>query len=78
MLSILRECLRLGILELFGQQYLYRKDMAEKNTIDAALGIANGIANGIMNRDTLTANDRKPSISPPAQRPAIMSRDVVN
>ena len=77
-LGILRECLRLGILEPFGRQYLYRKDMAEKNAVDAALKIANGIANGIINRDASTANDGRASISPPAQRPSIASKDVVN
>ena len=50
-LGILRECLRLGFLEPFARQYLYRKDVLENSAVDPVNGTANGARKSEANGD---------------------------
>lgn len=45
-LGILRECLRLGVLEPFARQYLFYKDMVEKGVVSVGLNLQTVAANG--------------------------------
>lgn len=62
-LGILRECLRLGILEPFARQYLYRKDMAELSK--------KGARNGSTNGHAASNGDFHPALPPP--KPVVSS-----
>lgn len=61
-LGILRECLRLGILEPFARQYLYYKEMAEKG-----IAVKSNAQTSAAHNDAL----KKPNASVP-------NKDVVN
>ncbi|KAF8529203.1 longevity assurance proteins LAG1/LAC1 [Hysterangium stoloniferum] len=75
-LGVLRECLRLGFLEPFARQYLYRKDLTKIKLQDEAAQKANGVANGKTKGHTSLANGHssKPSKNIVKQRPKGMSK----
>ncbi|KAF8591576.1 longevity assurance proteins LAG1/LAC1 [Ramaria rubella] len=77
-LGILRECLRLGFLEPFGRQYLYRKDMVDKGAVDTALKTANGLVNGIVTSPKSAVNGDSSHATTSTSPPLISSKNVVN
>ena len=64
-LGILRECLRLGVLEPFARQYLYYKDMADNGVI-AGIGVK---------AQSLPVNGDVPLPKPPA---LVTNKNAVN